>query len=370
MDQVDTQSVAATTEAGDEVPNWWGKLGRHIARPSVVYSACFAFGTILIAASKLCFPTPEEHDIYSELIKEIGVAFIIASILGFSIEQFNKFRHEREIKKHSQYLVGLMHRRQTEATTDFNRKVARSVIEAVYGASIPEEIISAVTRFVLQARRIRLTFEATVELHRLDKYRIDHGHKYTDQAEKFRDSQKVALVYFSKWIDQNVGPDTQNMQVPVEVLKDGPEYAELDKFIFFRVFDPEREDGTNAIDCFESEMSLKNANLIVSEGPQSLIFEYTAKSVPPRSKIGFMLKILMIQEIKDEHIVMCKAPCQSTSLRVHSNNIVRVDVSSIHSESPVEIPSQPDWRPGERRFRLSTAALPCQGFVLNWIQTP
>lgn len=371
---VNSQSdVVGTHESKTYVPKWLIRFWRFISDPDVVYWATFFIGATLIIGYIFLGEGGGGYKISLQIAKELGVAFVIASILGYTIEKFNNHRHEQrelsfqtDLENVAKKLLSMMATEQAHKIDSVRVKVAKDVVEAVYAASIPREVLAALTKFVLQAPKIRICHETKIELHRLDDYRVSQGYRYSSDEDRAKDKGHVAVVYVAKWTDQNISDDSLEISAPVQVVKDGLQINGISGFCSFRAFLPGSNDAERILIDIPSEEALRRSGLVAADSAQELSFEFVAEGVPFQGQVSFWLKQVMIQDLKDELILMCAVPAISAQLNVIAEKNFNAIVSSIHSEDVVELGHEADWHQHERRWRLRTALLPCQGFVLNW----
>lgn len=352
---------------------WLGRLWSLITRPTYVYQFTFVTGLLLVLAY-VTIPYMTKNSAHWTLVfvKELGFAYVVAAILGFSIERYNQLRHQQDeqkrlsnLEKQAEFLVTLINEGHKKNLASFGTQVAKDVIEAAYGTTVPKEVLRALARFVLQAKRIRHTFNVTIELESLLKVREGQRHQYQSDEDRARDSKLVVLTYTSEWTDENVTVDAMDMPVPVEIVKEGPDLAEIVGLQAFAARDPALPKAAPWCDV-KSVAELRQAGLEAKEDLQTLRFTYLARNVPSRGRASFLLRYVTVQDVDDEIIVTSVPPCVKAELIVHPDPDLQINVTSIHSEVEQEIPAALTWRKGERRWTLSTALLPSQGFVLSW----
>lgn len=372
-----TSDITASDE--ETVARWWLRLWKFCTNPEFVYVISFTLGIFLIFCYLIISSIfPSQSQLATSFLKELGFAYVVAAILGFSIEEFNKHRHiqhERTWKAglddQGKKLIRIINEKHSENTQNFKKEIAKNVIEAVYGASVPKEILNAVTRFVLQAKRIRHQYDLKIELRRLDEYRASQGHKYTTEEERFLESNRVVLISTTKFIDQNVTATAEDVLIPLQILKEGQDdHCDVTKMNFFKAFDPDESSEKQTLLYCASGDDLRKNGLIKEETPGTLKILYTANAVAPSRRIGVMYKRTSLHDTNDSHIVMSLPPCIRFTLSLRCSQSLIVTVSSIHTEDEHEVPRDGDWEDDERRWTLTTALLPCQGFVLNWRPLP
>lgn len=355
------------------VPKWLIRSWRFVSDPDVVYWATFSIGMIFIVGYVVLGGADDQYKIVLQIAKELGVALVIASILGYTIEKFNSHRHEQrelsfqtDLENVATKLLSMMATEQAHKIDAVRVKVAKDVVEAVYAASIPREVLAALTKFVLQAPKIRISHETKIELHKLDDYRISQGYRYASDAERAEDKMRVAVVYVAKWTDQNISDHSLEISAPVQVVKDGLQINGVSGFCSFRAFLPNQDEGERILIDIPSEDDLRRSGLVGVDSAQELSFQFVAEGIPFQGQVSFWLKQVMIQDLKDELILMCAVPAISAQLNIIAERSFNAIVSSIHSEDAAELGHEADWHQHERRWKLRTALLPCQGFVLNW----
>lgn len=353
-------------------PGWWSNAWDVLTAPKFVYRLSFFAGLFLILAY-LCIPlfTGSGPNWALSLVKELGFAYVIAAILGFSIEDFNKRRHlqlegsrQADLQLQADHLIKLIEKEHAERTETFANKIARDVIEAAYGATVPKPVLQAFTKFVLQAKRIRHDFKVDIDLYRLDEVRESEGHRYEDAQERARDSNRVLLTYTSRWTDENVTAESLDMHVPVEIIKEGSAHANFGGLKLFQA--SLIGDGHVQLIDADSVAALERQQIEVLDSAKELNFEFVARAVPTRSKASFVLQIQIVQDLEDEISVMSLPPCVEATLKVRHSRLFGITVSSIHSEPEIKLAREPQWHRDEHQWKLATALLPSQGFVLNW----
>lgn len=355
------------------VPQWLIRIWRFVSDPGVVYWATFSIGLMFISVYVIVDADETAFKVILKIAKELGVAFVIASILGYTIEKFNNHRHEQrersfqgDLENVAKKLLAMMATEQAHKIDAVRVKVAKDVVEAVYASSIPREVLRALTKYVLEAPKIRASHETKIEIHKLDNFRLGQGHCYNSEADRQRDAQNVVVVYVAKWTDQNISDDSRMIAAPVQVMKDGLQVDGVSGFCSFRAFLPESHGPDGVLIDMSSEEELRASGLVKVDSDQELSFEFVAEGIPFQGHVSFWLKQVMIQDLKDELILMCAVPAISAQLNVIADRGLNAIVSSLHSEDAIELGREADWHQNERRWKLRTALLPCQGFVLNW----
>ncbi|HIE4123146.1 hypothetical protein [Stenotrophomonas maltophilia] len=361
---------SVSDEIGLPPPKWWQRLWVMISSPKKVYPFTFLLGCVLILFY-LIIPhlLGFEANWSLSFVKELGFAYVIAAILGFSIEAFNHARHllhektrEAELEAQGRHLVAMIEDGHSKNLDSFGNKVAKDVIEAAYGVTVPKEVLNALSQFVLQARRIRREFSISIDIQLLDRFREERNHVYSGEDERAKDAKRVALTYSATWEDENVLAGACDLPIPVEIVKEGPM---LDGVVGLKLFSA-KIDGEEGDFRAESVEGLRKLGIDVDDDQEKLQFCYTVKGLPSRSRARFSLKHVTVQDINDEIIVMSLPPCVNIELAVQHGKGLDVVVSSMHSEKAIELPASALWKEGERRWKLATASLPSQGFVVTW----
>lgn len=135
-------------------------------RPRYVYPVIFIFGLCLIWLGTHSFPclTADTFSFICSLasdkfVKEIGVAFVIASLVGSTVEAYNLRRHENEGVETSQRFIDLGEQITQKVAEDAVRHGALTFFPA-----LSSTIIGATQRQVLQAQITRENYQIGIEL--------------------------------------------------------------------------------------------------------------------------------------------------------------------------------------------------------------
>jgi len=350
--------------------------------PHQIYPFTLMLGSIVIASYLILSDVFGFHSWLLVLAKELGFAYVVAAVLGFSIEAYNRWRDHLRQDVVSDRLndltnaIGSIISEQTNLVAkDLGSKVAVDVLGAVYRRTIPSKILDATVKHVLGAERIRHSYYITVQVQRLSEYLEESFGAYEDESARERDRHRVALVYSSSWIDENVGPSERDVEVAAQSICEGPEIEGITGIQYFRVFrnvgtafqhDLVRKDYREARQDSRQEGGLDGLvvqSKVTSQRTDTIV---RIPKVAPREKFGVELIRVSVQDLEDEHVAMCMYSSAEAQLKVRSAPDLDVTVTSIHSDDAVELPREVSWHDRERRWRLTSALLPCQGFVLNW----
>ncbi|MCD9098191.1 hypothetical protein LU699_11155 [Luteimonas fraxinea] len=92
--------------------------------------------------------------------KEVGLAAVVAVLINFSIEAFNRKRHDKE--KHELIeTINQTHQDQRDAQI---KAVNGRIFQTVYERNIPHEFFKAIEEQMLRSRFIRLSSDFDLEI--------------------------------------------------------------------------------------------------------------------------------------------------------------------------------------------------------------
>ena len=365
-----TDNLQENTDLSLPEPQWLKKLWRKFTAPQVVYKTTFTTGAVLVLFYVVL---SSDHHWSWAFVKELGFAYVVAAILGYSIEQFNSMRHElheksrqQDLQRQAEHVISLMRKEHSESAASFGRQVAKDVIEAAYSATVPEPVIRAVSQYVLHAPRRRHDYSGKVEIHRGDEVRerLQKGFVYESDGARLADSKQVVVIHTSRSSDENVSAHALDLPIPVEVIKEGPVIDGLGCLRAFKAYDPSEPDRP-WVDA-SSTADLMGMGIDVIDTAAKLNFSYQTPRLPSRGRADVLLQYLIVQDLEDELVLMSLPPCVKATLTVIHSPSISISVSSIHSEAELALTREADWGAEEHRWTLRTALLPCQGFVLNW----
>lgn len=360
-----------TASPDSDTPEGWQKLGNWVFNPETAYMLAFILGLVLLTIYSVYQEEYSSHHPLLVFVKELGFAYTIAAILGWSIERFNLFRHvlhENRLKNDLEKLTEKLLQLMGEANRKHSEAIAKDVIEAVYGTAIPKPILDALIIYILQAHKIRRKFKVRLELLPLDKYLVErHGYEYIDGAEKKSDSERVVLFYQAEWIDQNVSAATIDMPFAIEFLLEGAHRKEIAGPQYFTVAE-HVDDSDLATPHFSANglEEFRKKGLIAEETPQRMRVFYQDTGVPSKEQRLVKLGYINIHDSEDEHVIQCIPPCITAELSIKCADSLALTVSSIHPEDEVEVSTQDGLARNERTWKLPSALLPSQGFIVSW----
>lgn|GEM_PF-2723453 len=142
-------------------------------RPIIVYPAIMGIGTFFIFCAEY-YPSIDSKiwnlyfsvsDIFSrKFLKAIGEAVFISGFVGITSEFYNKRRHEKSSIESENYLKEVALQITRETASD----MAGKGILAVYKSALSEKIVNSISEYILKSPVIRLKYEITVELRRVE----------------------------------------------------------------------------------------------------------------------------------------------------------------------------------------------------------
>lgn len=131
------------------------------AKDKLVLVKVAVFGFLFILLSKAIAQIPDMNDFsnamrwfFELLCKELGIAAMIASFLGVSVEGFSRAKQHQEL-------------------ADFKRQVSENVLSAVFRKIVPEKIYQEIKSTVLEQTLIKRDSHLTYDLQSLPKEVIE-----------------------------------------------------------------------------------------------------------------------------------------------------------------------------------------------------
>ena len=141
---------------------------------------------------------PEHKSVFFIMVGHLGMALLIAALLGLTIEQFTKLRHEQ----HRDALVQALNKNREETIDDLQKHVLR----AVYRRTLPSELIDSAEAAIFQASFLRRNWKVHFELNRLP-----------DEARTRIGERVVRLRTTFSYDVENVSKTTRELIVPVVI---------------------------------------------------------------------------------------------------------------------------------------------------------
>lgn len=270
----------------------------------------------------------------SLLFKEIGFAAIVAVILNFSIEAFNRKRHQAEKEE----LINEINIRHANLKEDISLSIANNVFSTVYKRNISEKMFREVEYLLL----------------RQDIHRSEYRAKFTLQQSTDHPG-KILLQRSQNFTLRNISENDKN--VSLSFVSDTPP----DTRDFFRY-------GITIADYEASQIEYK-LDALMREGRAVFENGFIKVSVPIKIKKGQMICVdetsLVLREMIGSEAVVSVYPTESMELTVETpNSDFEICVESLHLR---EVESDPfEKSPLWQRWRLNHPILPGQGMIIVW----
>jgi hypothetical protein len=261
-------------------------------------------------------------------IKEIGLAALVAVIINFSIEGFNRKRHEKE-KSELISEINLAHNSQRE---DQIIKLNTQMFETIYKRNIPDNFFREIEELLLKGNFMRSNSEWVFQIKKHDENfaKLNIKHRYTiKNISNTRQTYKTSLGF-------DVDLERRN-EFSVESMKAGNQYEIKVQPASTKIVSPTHEWWTYEMDT-----------QIEAGGEIQCDVEYTRLS-----------------RLTGKEVICSITPTNDMKVSVITPNIdFNVRGMSIHPRGAIEESSSQIFT--MKSWKVDGPLLPGQGFLLDW----
>ncbi len=264
------------------------------------------------------------------LIGHLGVAFLIAAVLGLTIEQFNKIRHD----KHRDDLVDALNTHRQETIEDLQREVLR----AVYQRTLPVSLIDSAEAEIFQASFIRHNWRISFDLRRLP----------------LGDDEKKGMVKISiefSYDVENVSKTARDLDIPVMIDMASACFDQSICGVKFLEID-----GDSYNEAQIQEMNLCKDN------PSTCSF-HIKKKLEPKKIVSVKIQYVQLQREESSEFWCTRIPATGVMVdAIVPTGDMDFTLISMHQNEPVKLSSSDI----QSRWQLGPAIFPGQGVALLW----
>lgn len=308
-----------------------------LGRPGYVLLFFAVIGMFLIAYGIESIPGVEKSFYtkyrfvkdYKFFFKELGVALVIGALMGFTVELYNRLRHEKDKKETEQKFLELAR----QITQDVSKKITREGIFALFPALSPK-IIGATQEQVLNAPVTREKYKIFLD------YELEEGFLTLTTTVRFKLRNASERAYSHPFSCQ-FEPDTADA-----ISRDTtPIFLKLGSDVY---------DGIDA---------MKEAGLIEpAEGTIKKVSKVV--QVPSEGVLDVVLKFSERKGLVDVTYWVMVIPCDKLTLTVAAFEGLVYSVDSLH---PDGVDLEPDAESSLRRtWKIKGGLLPGQGILIKW----
>lgn len=273
---------------------------------------------------------PEHKSQIFFLIGHLGVAFLIASVLGLTIEQFNRIRHER----HRDDLVEALNTHRQETIEDLQKEVLR----AVYQRTLPVPLIDSAEAEIFQAPFIRHNWRISFDLRRIP----------SGDAEK-KGMVKISIEF--SYDVENVSKTDRDLDIPVMIDMASACFDQSICGVKLLEIDGDRYD----------EAQIKNMNLC-KDNPSICTF-HVKKKLGPKKMVSVKIQYVQLQREESSEIWCTRIPATGVMVdAIVPTGDMDFTLISMHQNEPVKLSSSDILS----RWELGPALFPGQGVALVW----
>lgn len=303
-------------------------LTRHA---TAVLGAVVALGLLLIFVQLK--GDPSHKSVVFLMIGHLGMAFVIAGILGLTIEQFTRVRHDI----HRDDLVDALNTNRLETIEDLQRHV----LKAVYQRTLPDALIDAAEEAIFKSSFLRRDWQVTYELKKIP----------AELGLPNSMSLRTTLIYKL----QNVTKTQKKLVIPTVIDMSSSHFL-ADRC------------GIKGVQVDDHEYSLKEINELVqtTNGNSTCTFEIE-KSLGPGEIISVRFEYEQLNPQEASEFLSTRYPGTEVEITaIVPNGDFELGLVSLHQEEPVEVMKSAH----HRRWRLGPALFPGQGWALIWKPQP
>jgi len=269
---------------------------------------------------------PEHKSVLFLMVGHLGMAFVIAGVLGLTIEQFTKVRHD----VHRDDLVEALNQNRLETIDDLQRHVLR----AVYRRALPDELIDSVEAEVFQTNFLRKRWDVTYELRRVADA-----------------SNCVSLRTVLAYEIQNVSKIAKPLTIPTTIDMSSSHFAS-------------EHCGLKAVEVDGRALEQAEIQALIKSGPASAtcVLELT-KMLEPGETIQVRLDYVQLNPEEATEFLSTRYPASAiTVTAITPQADFELSLVSLHQAEPVTEHSGPTlWK-----WTLGPALFPGQGTALIW----
>ncbi|WP_369975511.1 hypothetical protein [Xanthomonas bundabergensis] len=318
-------------------------LSKALQNPKATNSVIAASGAIFLLCYALLAATNKPLSIFNIFsisetgikvvaifMKEVGLAAMVAVIINFSIEAFNRKRHEKE-KRDLIETINSAHSDQREAQI---KAINEKIFQTVYERNIPSNFFKAIEEQMLRSNFLRMD---SIYVLRLEPYDANNAKIVFRHSYKIKNMNSTAITY--------------PMAVGFDVMKSlGDEH----KVTKFKAGTTELiGDELNAIKQDKTEMhqwwSIKLDHL-----------------VEPEDIIDCVVEFIRISPRTGKEAICSMLPTDKMSVQVYDRDrSFSVRAMTLHPRP--EIVKQIDEEGGIYHWELDGALFPGQGFLIDWV---
>ncbi|TXI50644.1 MAG: hypothetical protein E6Q50_04955 [Lysobacter sp.] len=309
--------------------------------PFLINAAVFAVGFVLILLYATLIGVVE-IDLYflnisasgvkviSTALKEIGLAFLVASIINISIERFNRIRHEVEKSE----LIAQINAAHTSQKDALIGRINKHMFESVFERDIPSPFFQEIKEQLLETFFLRTTSEYNYCL-----------------TQKDRDYAKLIVRHRYSVKNLTTKDQTYNLRISIDVLKK----FEND-YCFVRI-------GIG--DTFHENEDIKIAK--TKKGNTYEIWEACVPQViKSQEEIKCEIEYERLSQIHGKEVACSLLPTARMAVRVNDpNKLFHVRCMSLHPRSERDNTSSYD--DGTYEWEIDGALFPGQGFLIDWV---
>jgi hypothetical protein len=285
--------------------------------------------------------------IFKHLLQELSTAFLIAYVVGFSAEYWNR-------------------RRQDDEHTRMMNDISKNVYEALYSRDVPPEVFSEVKKRILEAKFLRKNFRLEITLKRhtpANEHEKAHLNAY---------GPRVKVSFRQRFAAHNITKEPQEWVANLQV--DRRVYAQMaDETNHFKDFSVEVfDDGGIRQNCHRYERRSGNVRkgweditpLIDNSDPRYQAVS-RAFTIPAGGWACFDTTYEQLHPVDGADAICCTHPADGlrATMVIPDGDFI-VEAMSMHPESEVDMSKSDDLY--LRNFEIQQALLPGQGIYYRW----
>lgn len=293
---------------------------------------------LLVAYWALTEYTTYKNSLPVFLIKEAGMAGLIALILNISIEWVNRKRHN----DHQTSLLEKLDLKHEATSTKLLKEVTKKVFQAVYERNVDPTLFKQVDKHLLRADVMRRDFSATFTLEPFQDPRTQ-GQKETGL---------VKLHFFNTFEICNLKEEPYSGILVKAVVDINPQFKENCHFNKITIGDK-----------IYNKAELANQDLC-KEVEGYLVVKIAGELKPNESKL-ISIEYVKLAPIDFNEIVVSTIPMDCLSLHISDpKQMFTIKAVSLHPSDEV-LTSAPENR-YLYSWKIKDAVLPGQGMVVMW----
>lgn len=300
-------------------------------------------GTLLILSYAILFNASEPINIFNlatiqasalkilaVFCKEIGLAALVAVIINFSIEGFNRKRHEAE-KDSLIASINNAHATQRDAQI---KAINEKMFQTIYESNIPDKIFHEIVERLLRSSFIRTESKYFLVIEKIDQ-----------------EFAKITIRHCYRVRNVSRTNSTHELTIGFDVIKKMESLYSISK-----------------IQLGGEDMNKDTENYITKE-TRSEVHDWWSikkeKSVQPGEEIDCEFEIIRVSDLKGKEVICSMLPAERMSAEVFDQkNEFSVSCMSLHPLP--EIYEYWPSNPCKHTWSLGGPVLPGQGILINW----